>query len=50
LCNDDQETGRQHPNIIKSLKLNLRMRILKDNFFMLSTKYTIHVIYTANLV
>jgi len=27
LCNDDQESGRQHPIIVKSLKVSIRMRI-----------------------
>jgi len=30
LCSDDQESGRQPPNIVKSLKLSLRMCILKN--------------------
>lgn len=29
LCSDDQESGRQHPNIVKSLKVYLRICISK---------------------
>lgn len=30
LYSEDQESGGQHPNSVKSLKVTLRMRILKD--------------------
>jgi len=35
LCSDDQEFGRQHPNIVRSLKLSLRMRIFLKIVFVL---------------